>query len=235
MRYKENRYFAHIRSTHRKAKMESCNICEKSVKNIQVHMTKNHEYSNKIECGFCGKYFPKGSLKRHTKQKHEHQASKYRMKCQESPKSIQCDKCEFETHSKKSMYGHRLRCQKPKEYECHVCRKKLSSSSCLKKHHEVVHEKIKNVKCNTCEKLFSDVGNLKSHNLRIHEEKSPEKMKCDFCDFSTNARYLERHIRVNHIETRYIYKCDICDIEYYQESSLRRHYKVNHEKKEVSV
>ena len=78
-------------------------------------MTESHENVKMYECGYCGKSFRKGSLWRHIRQKHEDKKSQDK---------LMCDKCDFETNSKPSLYSHRLRCQKPQQYECQFCKKK---------------------------------------------------------------------------------------------------------------
>ena len=222
--YKSNKYFAHIKHhTH----IDACNICDKSFKDLKHHILHVHE-DRKTECGYCGKYFVRKLLKIHIRKEHIISPNH-----QKITTSLKCGKCEYTTTNKYYLQNHNRRCQKPKSFVCHVCKKCFSDSVKLKKHYECVHAKIKNFKCITCDKYFFTSADLKNHISRIHEKKMIEKLTCKYCENLIIPSSMKRHIQDCHIETRLIYKCDICDQEYVLEPSLKRHYERNHERKRV--
>ena len=112
-------------------------------------------------------------------------------------------------------------------FECHVCRKVLSSSHNLKHHISGVHEKVR-YGCNLCPRRFFRDIELKRHLNSYHLQSNIKRFSCDKCSFetSTNA-YLNSHIRMVHRLEKTI-PCDHCEKKFRLPTQLKQHWKNDH-------
>ena len=67
----------------------------------------------------------------------------------------------------------------------------------LKRHINVVHDKIKNIKCDKCVYICSNNSHLKQHIKSFHNK--IKDFKCDKCEYACSSNgYLKQHIKSIH-------------------------------------
>ena len=83
---------------------------------------------------------------------------------------------------------------KKPQFQCSMCPKIVSD---LKKHVEIVHEKIKRYECPICKVKFGQSHHLKAHISGVHEGAKP--FECQFCDKRVSSKQLlNNHIKTAH-------------------------------------
>ena len=113
---------------------------------------------------------------------------------------------------------------------CHICKKGFTKTEKLKRHIELIHEKVKSFLCPQCGSGFTHKWKLKVHVEKIHEGHIPNHI-CSICgkNFTTNS-ILNRHIESVH-EKVVRFKCFMCDTGFYDKGNLRIHMESVHEGK----
>ena len=95
-------------------------------------------------------------------------------------------------------------------YECHLCNKKLSCKSSVKRHIQTVHHFIKSYKCRHCDFTCAQLENLKTHTKIVHYEIKIHK--CQFCDYASNEPgVLKKHIHNVHYRIKENKKSEFCE------------------------
>ena len=59
---------------------------------------------------------------------------------------------------------------KEKKFQCEICLKSFRKPCEVRKHNEVVHEKLRPFKCEFCYKVFGRLNHLKRHLLIVHSK-----------------------------------------------------------------
>ena len=112
--------------------------------------------------------------------------------------------------------------------DCHVCEKRFSKISHLKRHMKSVHYGEKN-QCDHCELVFSRQDKLLKHIGLAHTNKKvPASYQCSQCKqlFKENSNY-QRHTKTNGISK---YQCKVCDETFCIARDLAKHTKSEHSK-----
>ena len=136
---------------------EICLECGKSVKILNAHMKKVHDYESQM-CSKCGKDFKNiALLKHHITNVHE------KIPCVECGRSIGISR----------MSSHRKFHEK--SYTCDICSKRFGQSQALREHINV-HNGKKPYMCKYCPDGFASFGNLRMHEKR-HEGYRRKKSK----------------------------------------------------------
>jgi hypothetical protein len=138
---------------------------------------------------------------------------------------------------------------------CNICNKAFSKQHKLKKHIDIVHEKVQKhistfhgdmpYSCDNCDAAFANKSKLNRHIASVHEEKKP--YVCKICDtiFAVKQN-LKKHIKTTHanilplnfgvdainelIKTDAIVevKCEICCLDFKSNGKLKEHQNEKH-------
>ena len=106
-----------------------------------------------------------------------------------------------------------------------ICLRKIERD--IKKHKEVVHEKLKNYKCTQCGKDFSQNSALNVHLLKIHGN-GIKTIPCDFCE----KLFFKRGDKTSHI--RLFHKkvvskhCEPCNRDFVHYTHYKQHMAKEH-------
>ena len=192
----------HLEKEHlgeRKSKLLTCHLCnsEYAEKSFRNHMKNMHEITKIIKCKTCDKDFKtKIQLAKHTKKYHE------------MIKDFKCDKCMMTFFSSNGLQSHIKDIhEKENRYPCELCSStfsrpwsvkqhvklrhegkkvacdrcgKMMAEDCLRKHVDLVHDKIKNFVCKSCQKPFLTKPGLRDHEKKYHEK--VKEHKCHLCE-----------------------------------------------------
>ena len=98
----------------------------------------------------------------------------------------------------------------------------------LKRHNQIVHEKLQKSECDICKKTLSTKLTLKTHVQQVHMKM--KKIECHLCGkrFPQNQNLLW-HISGVHEKLK-LYQCSICGKHFAQTGSLQLHSKTIHKK-----
>ena len=114
-------------------------------------------------------------------------------------------------------------------FKCELCDKTFTQSGNLKRHTEIVHEKIKKFKCDKCDKLFSVKYNLNQHIGLVHDNREDLKRKKEYCTkCEKSISDLKRHERMVH-EKKQQFPCHICNKMFSIAFNLNKHISLYHE------
>ena len=143
-----------------------------------------------------------------------------------------------------------------KKFPCEPCAKSYKTAQMLKKHINVVHEKLKPYPCNLCNKKYTDSTPLRIHKLAAHTEKKNlpcpecskgftnkagldahfyrshvinEKKNCKYCQKSFHRYTLTKHEQGHENIEKQIFKCTPCGKAFSNKVILKRHTAINHE------
>ena len=232
-----------------------CDQCEKvfdTRNNLTVHL-KSHQ--SRIVCDQCGKDFKcQASLKSHVKIFHTVD------KITKEDTVKKCDKCDMEFEVPELLDSHLKVCQNElKELKCKLCdtiwvshlslslhlvvEHQSLKSVCdicgeivkgLKRHKQVVHEKIYKYYCHLCGKPTNDKDNLNSHMINVHG--IGEKLfKCDQCDKSFADKKTLKHHYESHHARKTLYHCEHCPKTFWMKSYLSTHVRNVHDKVKPNI
>ena len=114
------------------------------------------------------------------------------------------------------------------DHQCNTCEKSFRSEYELKKHIEMVHEKVR-ILCEICNKA---VVNVKSHISNVHE--GEKNFKCEICDkMNSSKSNLQLHIDNVHKARIENYCCQFCQKNYSSQTNLKNHIRYVHENVEI--
>ena len=182
-----------------------CEYTSYKSNNVIRHFSRSH--NNTIEtCDVCGHVCKsKIGLQQHFREKHY--APEGETKCE------QCLKC----FPNENFDGHLCEVAK---YICNVCGQAYKCKYSLKKHIQVVHEKVvlpKPFICHQCDFCAENKTYLKSH-MKTHEEKKP----CPLC--GVKVRHLKRHMDISHTtDEMKKHQCQDCGKGFTDLGSLNTH------------
>ena len=120
---------------------------------------------------------------------------------------------------------HEIVHEKLKDHSCNYCTKKFALLSDAKKHMKYVHEKVKDEICDLCGKIFGKTTSLKKHKERIHDGL---KYPCTICHKNLCTPYeVKTHIETVH-EGQKNHQCTYCGKKFGRKDKLRCHIKTLH-------
>ena len=188
-----------------------CDICDKSVWDINKHKKKIHIDAEAIKqclkCDFKGR---KLDLQVHFRKEHT------------TKQLVPCDIC-GKKFGKKGLTRHKKFSHlqpEPKELKCGMCDRKFNKVG-LKKHKKFGHKKVelKVFKCESCDYIGHIKANYQTH-LLTHQNIAH---KCDQCDYTCkSAKTMEDHRR-SHLPIADQLKCPDCSFFTHSKSSLQNH------------
>ena len=233
-----------------------CEICAKVCDtewNLKSHMRVHGP--KKLKCDRCDKTFRlKSDLSNHRRISHH----LYKIKSKDKVKK--CDKCDIEYELPEELDDHLKECLEDlKSFACKLCdtvwvshlslslhlvvEHQSLKSVCdicgeivkgLKRHKQVVHEKIYKYYCHLCGKPTNDKDNLNSHMINVHG--IGEKLfKCDQCDKSFADKKTLKHHYESHHARKTLYHCEHCPKTFWMKSYLSTHVRNVHDKVKPNI
>lgn len=227
-----------------------CKLCEKvfSFKKIQERHMLRHKLIKRYLCELCGRRFTKRSCFL------QHLSRQHSESCCEQPKTIpaySCDLCGKVFRTKTNLNEHKNYCSGNLPFLCEHkgCDKKFASSTKLKSHiklkhdkkfvaicsicnigfvklsdyksHKITHSTEKKFQCTKCEKSYKTLSNLNYH-VKFHNEKLP--FICTICEKGfMRKEYLEAHVN-NHKGIKN-FTCNFCGKKFVSQKNLDAHLK----------
>ena len=156
-----------------------------------------------------------------------------------------CDKCDFETNSKKELESHNTNVH-IRAYQCKFCEYKTNSEDDLKEHEKNSHKKTV-LSCIACQFKTNSKDELQKHiddthdSIEVVQEQSDEDLEkpdsvyqCIHCKFhSENKKSMKDHLEKDHRpkETLGSYKCSECAYIGVKKDSLEQHIRMKHANK----
>ena len=153
-----------------------CDVCEKSVLDVDRHKQIFHERSSS-----------NGSQR---DKKFDHHLML----------NFKCDSCDKTFRKKIHLTQHiKIEHEGMKKYQCGDCNKTFGYNNVLKNHIKTVHENEKDLSCNFCDKKFVLRQALKNHENARHLSVKVDH-KCDICEKTFDRQNLLKiHILKSHI------------------------------------
>lgn len=217
---------------------EKCPYCDKrysNKNNVELHVQLHHPGLGDVPavpqtCEYCGKVFPsKAALLTHIRT---------------HTSAVACEICGkvFVQRTKLRLHIER-RHQKVKNYECHICKKKLTSLGAVANHIKTFHTN-QTFKCSYCPKTYTSELTHRYHErkhvenqnyvaakewkeyyviLEGEEGKKDKLKKCNLCGFIT--RGMGTHLSTTHFPTEY--RCDQCGMTFKRKQSYDIHMQVH--------
>lgn len=198
----------------------NCNLCRKtfSLKKIYRAHLLNHSLKRNYLCELCGKCFLKYSkFKLHYK---IHKVPN----CNVAPKKINaftCRVCKKPLRTRTHLKEHENYCTGKLPFKCPNlnCNKKFATSTKLKDHIKLKHEKKFTSICSICNIGFVKPSDYKSHMTSHSTEK---KYNCTLCDKSYKTlSNLNFHIKFHSKKLPYV--CEICNKGFMRKEYLESH------------
>ena len=114
-------------------------------------------------------------------------------------------------------------------FKCELCDKTFSQSGTVKRHREIVHEKMKKFNCDKCDKLFTLKCNLNQHIGLVHDNREDLRRKKEYCTKCKKTIFdLKRHEMTVHEEKKQ-FSCQICNKAFSLAFNLKKHNSRFHE------
>lgn len=181
-----------------------------------VHHSKKHKMREKFLCELCGLSFKKYILFHYHKKKHLAKRT-----VRNKIYSYNCSQCKRQFRTKTNLKEHENYCLGTLPFKCSVqsCDKKFTSSSKLKNHVKLKHEKKFIAICSICNIGFVKLSDYKSHKISHSTDK---KYSCSKCDktYKTLSN-LNFHMKVHNDKLPFI--CDICNKGFLRKEYLEAH------------
>lgn len=146
-----------------------CNLCNKMVSNLKVHLRHHASKTNNttVKCPMCDKIIGKYQLIRHIKTVHEKQYQPDTTKL--NLKIYTCKDCGDYFSRRQDLRQHEyLNHSRTKIYECKVCGTYFKKLKLLNVH-RFSHQPL-NISCQICNKVYARKGALWKHQKKSHPE-----------------------------------------------------------------
>nr|XP_015834156.1 PREDICTED: zinc finger protein OZF isoform X39 [Tribolium castaneum] len=206
-----NEVESHITRKHDPSQRVTCEVCNASLKKLSLkqHLL-SHTKDFPHKCDMCDRGFPsKCSLAIHKRAAHEE-------------RHLVCEYC-AKTFSDNQQFRRHVEKHKPDyvtpAFTCDVCFKVLHVERSFRKHMKRHRGEVDSYVCDTCGKSMSTLEGFKIH-MRTHTGEKP--FVCESCGKGfTSKTLLRTHVRVHTKERPY--KCTECDKGFTQKGSLNVH------------
>ncbi|EDV43335.1 uncharacterized protein Dana_GF18438 [Drosophila ananassae] len=110
---------------------------------------------------------------------------------------VYCKMCSHESPSQEEHLNHMRRTHLLKDWECHICGKKITNAPESRlKFHMKWHKLANHLKCAICGFLCNSKDTLKEHKLAVHT-----RTKCSYCRKTVKQSLLQEHMN-KHLEER---------------------------------
>nr|XP_022900736.1 zinc finger protein 117 isoform X1 [Onthophagus taurus] len=138
-----------------------------------------------------------------------------------------CEICGFISNKNSYLKAHMETHSEP-QFSCEFCPKIFRRRTILIRHRRL-HTEPRRYICENCGLKFNDPSTLKQHKTLIHLR--PNNFECVICKQtfslkSTLDKHIKRHSHKDGIVKEFV--CDECGMEYYDKSSLKRHFLIKH-------
>ncbi|KAG5679437.1 hypothetical protein PVAND_009004 [Polypedilum vanderplanki] len=182
----------HLNTIHLKIKAFACEFCPEkkytSKITLEQHKITKHGKESDFKCNCCHRKFPTMSfLRSHMKTcsgntsaiRERGDPNYYREPLEND--TYRCKLCGLVFIGKGKIAQHYAQRHKHSNV-CDICNTSFNSYSNLKKHIQILHNKIHKYTCSFCSKTFGQKNQLQSH-INTHTRKKPFNCKFDFCKF----------------------------------------------------
>ena len=224
------KYLKHTKTSHREKKPSVEVFCDQCGKNFQtrsgltnhlknVHTNKTITPEDRVKkCEHCEAEFD-----------HPDVMETHLKVCLRDHKDFKCKFCESYWVSHLSLELHALVNHGKLKYACDDCGKLYDTTSHLKHHKKVDHEKAHECVCHICAKTFATKPRLRRH-LQWAHDIGEKKFKCEQCDIKfVDKHHLKEHYDKVH-DTENVYPCDQCPKTFQVRSYLNTHIRIVHKK-----
>ncbi|XP_070500808.1 zinc finger protein draculin-like [Chironomus tepperi] len=185
----------HLSTIHLKIKAFGCHLCpdKKYTSKITLdqHMISKHGQETDFICQCCKRKFPTMSfLRSHLKStcsgspgsvRERGDPNEYREPLYDELDHYRCKLCGLVFEGKGKIAQHYAQRHKHNN-SCDLCSATFNSYSNLKKHIQILHNKIHKYSCSYCSRSFGQKNQLQSH-INTHTGDKPFQCKFDFCSF----------------------------------------------------
>ena len=154
--HKQNKHYI---PAERKHHCDKCDFKGSTLKNLEKHMTSQHDLKILKHCDICSKSFiNSSSLWSHKKRTHGN-------------KDFKCDMCDYVTSTMHYLKVHKAVHEKVRDKVCPHCGKTFVLKSVLSLHIKNIHQgKRREVWCDICKKNCVTYTNLSSHMRNHHKD-----------------------------------------------------------------
>lgn len=164
----------HLTTIHLRIKAFACKLCSDkrytSKITLEQHMIRKHNLETDFICLLCGKKFASMSfLRSHmklacnpTNVRERGDPNEYRERLNEETEKYRCKVCGFIVEGKGKIAQHYAQRHKHSN-TCQFCSASFNSYSNLKKHIQIIHNKIHKYNCSYCSRTFGQKNQLQSH------------------------------------------------------------------------
>ncbi|KAJ3628851.1 hypothetical protein MTP99_013289 [Tenebrio molitor] len=189
-----------------------CKLCKKvlSLRQVCQSHLQRHKFKGFL-CELCGKISP-------TKRRFRLHYRKHRRK---APKidSFACSNCPKTFRTRSNLVEHENYCLGLLPHNCKFCDKKFPSTTKLKNHVKLKHDKKFVAICSICNIGFVKLSDYKSHKISHSTDK---KYACAKCDKSYKTlSNLNFHMKVHNSKLPFI--CPVCDRGFMRKEYLEAH------------
>lgn len=198
-----------------------CKLCKKiySLDSIcKLHIRK-HKLLNRFLCHICGKQYNKTFIF----EKHLQLHTNRKMKKDNVPKisGFICKICSMVCRTKSKLKEHQNYCLGKLPYKCKYssCNKNFATSTKLKYHIKLKHDKKFSLICSICNIGFIKTSDYKSHMVSHSTEKKYQCMKCKKC-YKTMSN-LNFHMKFH--DKKLPFNCNICKKGFMRKEYLESH------------
>ncbi|XP_044254458.1 oocyte zinc finger protein XlCOF6-like [Tribolium madens] len=219
-----------------------CKLCKKiiSLRQICENHTRKHKFKGFL-CELCGEISPTWRRFRLHYQQHKTKPLKIA--------AFVCSNCPKSFRTRSNLIEHENYCLGLLPHNCKFCDKKFPSSTKLKNHvrlkhdkkfiaicsicnigfvklsdykaHKISHSTDKKFSCTKCDKTYKTLSNLNFH-MKVHSGKLP--FICTICDKGfMRKEYLEAHVN-NHNGVKN-FGCHVCNKKFVSQKNLDSHLK----------
>jgi len=230
---------SHVYVKHQKIAIVKCEECGKSVKDFKKHVRVFHDKLKTIPCDYCDKLFLTITQRNHHHKTH----TVDKETCKQCGISVsnmrqhvrfvhdkdlpfQCfvTNCGTRFTSNFGFRKHLESVHLMKRETCPIC---LKSVGDVKKHTQIVHDKVRNYDCPECKKSFQTKTHVKNHYNRVHLGLKDQCPECDKMvqDLRTHTNFVHKKVAN--------FPCDKCNTKCTTSTALKKHISSVHMKEKI--
>ena len=231
----------HVKSNHRQSsnlKCENCNeLCDtlaKYLKHKKMHIKTNSD------CRYCDlSFISKANLNRHKAEKHNIETRLNASKIMVPNFPFECDKCSYKAKRKSHLSRHIINKHSDLSKDessvdkttCPHCKKMFHSSSKVKRHIRLLHERLDRINCEMCDKSYASKTALEYH-IRSHKL-GDDQVNAVAAENkqSDNSEYVNDVSKLKQNSTKQCHPCE----KTFQVKNMRRHLLEVHHKTKINT